>query len=90
MERAIGGMILRVKTDVLEKVKRVIKGEQARDEMVKDVKCQVLCAGVEVRRWLEYFEKVLNVADVREANIKVVGNWQMPVLGKKKKKCLFK
>ena len=28
----------------------------------------------------EYFEQVLNVAD-REANIKVVGNWRMPVLG---------
>ena len=24
---------------------------------------------------------VLNVADVREANINVVGNWRMPVLG---------
>ena len=23
----------------------------------------------------EYFEQVLNVADVREANINVVGNW---------------
>ena len=37
---------------------------------------------VEVRRrWAEYFEQVLNVADVREPNINVVGNWQMPVLG---------
>ena len=33
------------------------------------------------RRWAEYFEQVLNVADVREANINVVGNWQMKVLG---------
>ena len=33
------------------------------------------------RRWAEYFEQVLNVADVREANINVVGNWRMPVLG---------
>ena len=39
-------------------------------------------AGVEVRkRWAEYFEQVLNVAEVREANINVVGNSQMPVLG---------
>ena len=30
---------------------------------------------------MEYFEKVLNVADVREANINVIGNWRMPVLG---------
>ena len=33
------------------------------------------------RRWAEYFEQVLNVADVTEANINVVGNWRMPVLG---------
>ena len=38
--------------------------------------------GVEVkRRWAEYFEQVLNVADVGEANIYVVGNWRMPMLG---------
>ena len=38
--------------------------------------------GVEVRRrWAQYFEQVLNVADVREANINVIGNWRMPVLG---------
>ena len=50
------------------------KGEQAREYMVKDVN--------EVRRrWAEYFEQVLNVADVREANINVVGNWWMPVMG---------
>ena len=28
-----------------------------------------------------YFEQVLNVADVNEANINVVGNWWMPMLG---------
>ena len=33
------------------------------------------------RIWAEYFWQVLNVADVREANINVVGNWRMPVLG---------
>ena len=37
--------------------------------------------GVEVRRrCAEYFEQVLHVADVSEANINVVGNWRMPVL----------
>ena len=56
-------------------VKRVRKSEQARDEMVKDVNCQILRDGIEViRRWAEYFEPVLNVADVREVNINVVGN----------------
>ena len=58
------------------------KGEQARDKMVKDVNGQILRDGVEVRiRWAENFEQVLNVADVRETNINVVGNWRMPVLG---------
>ena len=58
------------------------KSEQARDEMVKNVNGHILRDGVEVkRRWAEYFEQVLNVADVREANINVVGNWWMPVLG---------
>ena len=37
-------------------VKRVRKGEQAREEMVKDVNGQILRDGVEVRkRWAEYF-----------------------------------
>ena len=65
-----------------KEVKRVRKGEQARDEMGKDVNGQILRDGVQVRRrWAEYFEQVLNEADVREANINVVGNWRMPVLG---------
>ena len=53
------------------------KREQAKDEMVKDVNGQILRDGVEVRRkWAEYFEP-----DVREANINVVSNWRMLVLG---------
>ena len=57
------------------------KGQRARDEMVKDVNGQILPDGVEVRRWAECFEQVLNVAVVREVNINVVGNWRMPMLG---------
>ena len=58
------------------------KGEQATDEMVKDVNGQILRDGVKVRRRSAgYFEQGLNVADDREANIKAVGNWRMPVLG---------
>ena len=65
-----------------KEVKPVRKGEQAREEMVKDVNCQILRDGVEVRsRWAEYFEQVLNVADVREANINVILNWLMPMSG---------
>ena len=57
------------------------KGEQAKDEMVNNVNGQILLDGVEARRiWAEYFELVLNVADVSEVNINVVGNWRMPVL----------
>ena len=57
-------------------------GEQAREEMVKYVNGQILRDSVEVRkRWAEYFEQALNVADIREANTNVVGNWRMPVLG---------
>ena len=42
---------------------------------VKDVNGQILRDSVRVRRrWAEYFEQVLNIADVREANINVVGN----------------
>ena len=66
-----------------KEVKRVRKGEKAREEMVKDVNSQILFDGVEVRRrWAQYFEQVLNDADVREANINAVGNWRMPVFGK--------
>ena len=62
--------------------KRVRKDKQANDKMVKDVTGQILRDGVKVRRiWEEYFEQVVNVADVREANINAVGNWRMPVLG---------
>ena len=64
-----------------KEVQRVRKGQQAREEMVKYDNGQILRDGVEVRRrWAEYFEQVLNVADVREANINVIGNWRMPVL----------
>ena len=46
-----------------KEVKRVRKGEQAREEMVRDVNGQILHDGVEVRRrCAEYFEQVLNVA----------------------------
>ena len=65
----------------MERGKASEEGEQAREEMVRDVNGQILRDGVEVRRrWAEYFEQVLNVADAREEYIDVVGNWRMPVL----------
>ena len=58
-----------------KEVKQMRKREQARDEMARDVNGQILRDGVEVRRrWAEYFEQVLNVADVRGANVNVVCN----------------
>ena len=33
------------------------------------------------KRWKEYFEQIQNMEDVREANINVVGDRRMPVLG---------
>ena len=54
-----------------KEVKRLRKGEQARDEMAKNVNGQILRDDVEMRRrWAEYFQQVMNVADVREANKK--------------------
>ena len=63
-----------------KEVKRARKGEQARDERVKDVNGQILREGIEVRRWAEHFKQVLNVEDVRKANINVVGH-RMPMFG---------
>ena len=50
-------MILReTKKMFWKEVKLVRKGEQAREEIVKDVNGQILCNGIEVRRrWAEYF-----------------------------------
>ena len=60
----------------LKDVTRVGQCEQGRDDMVKDVNGQKLRHDVEVLwRWEEYFEQVLNVGDVREADINVVGDW---------------
>ena len=40
----------------------------------------MLREGVEVKMsCTEYFEHVLNVEDVRQENINVVGDWRMPV-----------
>ena len=81
-EQRLGNDFVGNKKMFWKEVKRVRKGVQTREEMVKDVNGQILRDGVEVRRrWAEYFEHVLNVVDVREVNINVVGNWRMPILG---------
>ena len=48
----------------LKPVKRVRKGEQARDEMVNDVIGQILRDGEVRRRRSEYFDQDLNMDDV--------------------------
>ena len=73
-----------------KEVKLVRKSEQARDDIVNEVNGQILRDAVEVRRrWTEHFEQVLNVEDVRKANINVVGDWQMPVLGELNERAIF-
>ena len=48
----------------MERCKASEEGEQARDEIVNDVKRQILCDVVDVRmRLAEYFEQVLNVEE---------------------------
>ena len=59
MGRAIGNDFEGNKKMFWKEVKRVRKGEQAREEMVKDVSGQILRDGVEVRlRWPQYFEQL--------------------------------
>ena len=50
--------------------------------MIKDVNVQILRNDVEVRRrWAECLEQVLNAEDIREANINIIGDRRVPVLG---------
>jgi hypothetical protein len=64
-------------------LRRVRKGENGRDEAVKDVNGRLLLERGDVRKkWAEYFEELLNVEDPREAYIIAVrGGARMPVLG---------
>ena len=66
-----------------KEVKRVRKGESGKEERVKAVDGRMLSDVNEVRkRWAEYFERLLNVEEEREAEIVAVGREQrMNVLG---------
>ena len=65
-----------------KEVKRVRKGESKREETVKDENGQLLVEGGAVRkRWAEYFKRLLNVEDDREAKIVAVGGVRMPMMG---------
>ena len=51
------------------------------EETVKDVNGQLLRGNEARKRWVEYFEELLNVQEDREADIVAVGGVQMPVMG---------
>ena len=60
-----------------------LEKEQARDKIVKDAYGQILRDGVEVmNRLVKYFQHVLHVEDVKEANLNIVGDRRIPVLEK--------
>jgi len=65
-----------------KELKRVRKGETGSEGRVKDENGKLLVKGEEVRkRWAEYFEKLLNERDEREASIVAVSDGRrMPVL----------
>ena len=61
--------------------KEVRKGGSRREETVKDVNGRLLRGNEARNRWAEYFEKLLNVQEDREADIVAVGGVQVPVMG---------
>ena len=64
-----------------KEVKRVRKGGSRMEETVKDVNGQMLRGNDARKRWAEYFERLLNVEDDREAAIVEVGGVQVPEMG---------
>ena len=57
------------------------KGEQARDEMVKDVNGQMLSDGIELRKkWAEKFEQVLQMSGRQIAMLLAIGRcWRCKI-----------
>ena len=78
-DRILIGRMRRIKKFWKEE-RRVRKGGLRMEETVKDVNGRL--RGNEVRkRWVEYFEELLNVQEDREADIVAVGGVQVPVMG---------
>ena len=61
--------------------KEVRKGGLRMEETVKDVNGRLLRGNEARKRWAEYFEKLLNVQEDREADIVAVGDVQVLVMG---------
>ena len=57
------------------------KGGLRTEETVKDVNGRLLKGNEARKRWVEYFEELLNVQEDREADIVAVGSVQVPVMG---------
>ena len=64
-----------------KEVRRVKKGGWRTEETVKDVNGRLLRGHEARKRWVEYFEELLNVQEDREADIVAVGVVQVPVMG---------
>ena len=64
-----------------KEVRRVKKGGSRTEDTVKDVNGRLLRGNEARKRWAEYFEKLLNVQEDREADIVAVGGVQVPVMG---------
>ena len=64
-----------------KEVRRVKKGGLRTEETVKDVNERLLRGNEARKRWVEYFEELLNVQEDREADIVAVGGVQVPVMG---------
>ena len=61
------------------------KGETGKEEVVKDGNGQLLLESVDVRkRWVMYFDELLNVEDAREGlTVAVDGAARIPVFGER-------
>ena len=64
-----------------KEVRRVRKGGLRMEETIKDVNGRLLRANEAWKRWVEYFEELLNVQEDREADTVAVGGVQVPVMG---------
>ena len=64
-----------------KEVRKVRKDGLRMEETVKDVNGRLLRGNEARKRWVEYFEELLNVQEDREADIVAAGGVQVPVMG---------
>ena len=69
-----------------KEVKRVRKGGSRMEETVKDVNGRMLRGNDAMKRWVEYFEELLNVEEDREAAIVAMVGVQVSVMGEEKER----